>query len=144
MTSGSRLQAWKDKYAAMYPGLDLSNQANPMHDGLTNLVKYALNLDPGQAEASSGVVIGTVLVGANHYLTLTFTHRTDDPTLTFSVLGANTSNATTWTAQTQSIPVDQSQVPSGMETEEFQDSVAIEDQNGPPRRFLKLQVTIGD
>jgi hypothetical protein len=142
VTNKSGLQTWKDKYAALYPGLDLSNQANPMHDGLTNLVKYALNLDPGQAEANSGVVIGEVLVNGKHYLTLTYTHRTDDPALSFVVVAAGTSNApdTQWAAQTQTIPVDQTLVPSGMETDEIQDSVAIED--GPVRRFLKLRVNI--
>jgi hypothetical protein len=143
VTSESALQAWKDKY---FPGITdpniVGNQANPAHDGLTNLVKYALNLDPTVPEASDGVVIGTVVVNGLHYMTLTYTHRTDDPTLSFAVIASGTSNVpdSQWTPVTQTIPVDQSQVPSGMETDEVQDSIAIE--NGPARRFLKLQVNI--
>ena len=117
VTSASGLQSWKDKYEAMYPNWDWSNGGMPTHDGLTNLVKYALNLDPTVPEASDGVVLGTVAVNGLHYMTLTYTHRTDDPTLSFAVIASGTSNApdSQWTAQTQTVSVDQSLVPSGME-----------------------------
>ncbi len=142
VTSLSAHQSWLAKYEALDPTWNWADQATPTNDSLTNLVKYALNLDPTVPEASDGVVIGTVLVNGLHYMTLTYTHRTDDPTLSFSVIASNTSNApaSQWTVQTQTIAVDQSQVPSGMETDEVQDSVPIE--SGPARRYLELQVNI--
>jgi hypothetical protein len=61
--------------------------------------------------------------------------------LVFSVIASPLANAPTsqWTTQTTQIPVDQTGVPVDMETDEFQDSTAIED--GGTNRYLKLEVT---
>ncbi len=141
-TSGYDL--WKQRFFGDAAS-EVNSQDDPAHDGLTNLVKYALGLDPTKAELQSSMVIGQMLVSGKHYLTLTYTHRTDDPDLSFSVMGSNISNAddSQWTAQTHSIQLDeadQAMVPSGMKMEKVRDSVAIED--GPLRRFLKLKVTL--
>jgi hypothetical protein len=136
------LQSWISQY---FPGVTdpnvIGDLANPARDGLTNLVKYALNLDPTQPEANAGATLGTTVVNGLHYLTLSYTHRTDDPSLVFSVIGSPLANATIsqWTVQTTKVSVNQTGVPIDMETDEIQDSVAIE--NGTPNRYLKLQVT---
>ena len=143
VTSTGAIYTWISQY---FPGVTdptvVGDLANPEKDGLSNLVKYALELDPTKPIANSGVAIGMNLVNGKHYLTLTYTHRTDDPTLSFSVVASPVASAplSQWTAQTTSIPVSQNGVPAGMEMDEIQDSVAAED--GTPRRYLKLQVTL--
>jgi len=47
--------------------------ANPAGDGMSNLMKYALNLDPKQPDSASGPSCNTVIIGGTTYLYLT--HR---------------------------------------------------------------------
>jgi hypothetical protein len=140
--TGTKLQNWKQKY---FPGITdpniIGDSANPAGDGLSNLLKYALNLDPTQQEPNSGILIGSVQVNGHTYLTLTYVVRTDDPTLTYTVVGSNSPTGTNspWTAQTQTITVSQTGVAPNMQRFEIQDSQPVD--MGLPRRFLELQVT---
>lgn len=137
----SKLAAWKQAY---WPGVTdpniIGGQANPTRDGLPNLLKYALNLDPTKGEANSGILIGKIVSGGQTYLTLTYMVRVDDPNLQYTVIGSNSPTGTNspWTAQTQTIPISQAGVPTNMQRFEVQDSQPIE--GGSPQRFLKLQV----
>jgi hypothetical protein len=109
---------------------------------LSNLLKYALNFDPTRQSANSGILIGTTQASGHTYLTLTYVVRTDDPNLTYTVVGSNspTGTGSPWVAQTQNItPLSQTGVAPNMQRFEVQDSQPID--TGLPRRFLKLQVT---
>lgn len=140
--TGTKLQNWKQKY---FPGITdpnmIGDTANPSGDGFSNLLKYALNIDPTKQSANSGILIGTTQANGHTYLTLTYVVRTDDPNLTYTVVGSNspTGTGSPWTAQTQSITVSQNGVPANMQRFEVQDSQPID--TDAPRRFLKLQVT---
>jgi len=105
------------------------------------LLKYALDFDPTKQSANSGILIGTTQANGHTYLTLTYVVRTDDPNLSYTVVGSNSPTGTNspWTAQTQTITVSQNGLPANMQRFEVQDSQPID--TGLPRRFLKLQVT---
>ena len=49
------------------------DDADPDGDGIPNLVEYALNLDPEQANTQGLPVVGQTNVGGQQYLTLTYT-----------------------------------------------------------------------
>jgi len=140
--TGTKLQNWKQKY---FPGITdpniIGDGANPAGDGLSNLLKYALNLDPTQQEANSGILIGTIQANGHTYLTLTYVAITDDPNLAYTVVGSNSPTGTSspWMVQTQNITVSQTGVAANMQRFEVQDSQPID--TGSPRRFLELQVT---
>jgi len=134
--------AWQEQ---KWPGVtDLSiigDMVDPDMDGLSNLLEYALNLDPKKANAGGFTQIGIDEVNGQKFLTLTYTKRTDDPNLVFTVLGSNVAHAgdNQWTPQTQSVTVPQEDVSQGMQKVKVRDQVAIED--GPARRYLKLKVS---
>lgn len=60
---------------------DAQRFADPDHDGLPNLLEYALGRDP-HAGDGSGTAAGTVVVSGETYLTLTFTRPAGDAALT--------------------------------------------------------------
>ena len=138
----SKLATWKEKY---WPGETdptiVGDSANPTRDSLPNLLKYGLDLDPTQAEANSGIVVGTVQSGGHSYLTLTYVGRSDDTNLQFAVVGSNSPSGTNspLVPQTQTVPVTQDGVAPNMQRVEVRDSQPID--TGAPQRFLKLQVT---
>lgn len=140
----SLLQSWKNRYWPNTTSTDIvGDTANPSGDGIPNLLKYALGLDPTKPAANSGVLIGVIVVDGKRYLTLTYVARSNDSNLTYSVLGSGSPSApdSQWTTQTESMQADQAGVPEGMTRYVVRDSVAFED--GAPRRFLKLQVKTG-
>ncbi len=140
--TGTKLQNWKQKY---FPGITdpniIGDSANPSGDGLSNLLKYALNFDPTKQSPNSGILIGTIQANGHTYLTLTYVVRTDDPNLSYAVVGSNSPTGTNspWTTQSQNITVSQDGVAANMQRFEVQDSQPID--TGLPRRFMKLQVT---
>ncbi len=143
VSSGNLLQAWKDRY---WPGVTdqsiVGDNANPAHDGLTNLVKYALGLDPTAPNENAGPDISTVQNSGQSYLALTYVGRTDDSNLSLAVVAANASNATeaSWQVITDTAPADQSNVPAGFHRFTYRDSTPID--SSQPKRFLRLRVTV--
>jgi hypothetical protein len=85
--------------------------------------------------------IGTTLINGQHFLTLTYLQRTDDPSLLYEVVGSNDLAVplANWTVQTQSVTADQSNLPNSYIRVTIVDSVPIE--TGSNGRFLKLRVT---
>ncbi len=59
-----------------------AHRPHPAGDGLANLLKYALNLDPNQAysAADAGLALGQATVSGQDYLTYTFTGTAADVT----------------------------------------------------------------
>ena len=149
----SPLNAWRNQY---WPGIIdmnvIGNAANPTKDGYPNLMKYALGADPTKANGNL-TEIGTVNIGGTSYLTLTYVGRTDDPTLSFTVLAGNsllssgtwtaldtaTSNGTTLSGGSHEVAANQSDVLNGFLRVTVRDSLPI-DVNAPPRRYLRLEV----
>ncbi len=122
----------------------VGSNANPSGDGASNIVKYALNLDPTKSE-DSGVQVSVEPDGHGNFVTsLTYVRRTDDPTLQVSVVGSNSGRLTNnqWDVQQQSVATDQSNVPDGMQRWKAVDSVPLS--AGVPRRFLRLEAAFSN
>lgn len=142
VTAGSLLNDWKNRY---FPGITdpniIGDNADPDGDGLTNLVEYALGLDPTNPNSDGSPDIITVDVGGQTYLALSYVGRTDDANLQFSVVAANSTTTpdADWQALTDDYPADQSGVPSGFKKVIIRDNVPID--GTKPKRFLRLGVT---
>ena len=84
-------------WIAGYPGLsDSTPTGNPSHDGISNLMKYALNLDPTKSTQPPGTHTGS---------TLTFTKGTmasGDSNIAYSI--EESTNLVTWTIPTGTPP----------------------------------------
>ena len=122
------IQAWREQWFGTTDiGGSAADTANPSGDGIPNLMKYALGLDPlsTNADARPQAIL------TNGYLQMTFS-RTNDPLLTYSVEG--TADFTAWTNIWSSTGA--SNVPG---------PVTVRDSNAPAssttRRFLRLRVT---
>lgn len=135
-------EVWKEKWfgANMQPEV-VANWADPDADGLSNLLEYALDLDPTSSSIEFKPVIGKVQVDGKNYLTLTYIHRADDPRLRFETVATGDvgQDERTWTAQTTEIAEAQDDLPPGMRRTTFRDSIALEDAGF---RFLRLKVTL--
>jgi len=83
---------WMSTYHPTITGSDALPTANPSHDGIINLVKYALDLNPSASSQPAGTHSGN---------TLTFTKGTmakADSNLTYSI--QESTDLATWTAPT--------------------------------------------
>jgi len=147
VTKGSPIDDWKKKYFGDQtdPAV-VGNLADPDGDGLSNLVEYALGLDPTKPDEEPILMGVTKVTGTDNqtrtYLTLTYVRRTGDASLSFKVLAKDSLRADgDWAEQTTLVPdVSQDSVPAGFERVMVRDSQAIED--GGQRRYMKLQVEI--
>ena len=72
--------------------------ANPVHDGVSNLLKYAFKLNPLVPNRSGLPVVGTIMSGGSQYLTTTYTTRPLAGDLTYSVQAST--DLVNWTAIT--------------------------------------------
>jgi hypothetical protein len=145
VTSGSLYQDWRNHY---FPGVSdqsiIGDNANPANDGLTNLVKYALGLDPTVPSLNGAPVIGTVQFGGQTFLTMAYVARTNDSFLSCSVVGANSSIApdADWQTITDTEPADQSGVPANFQRFIFRDNVPID--GNTQKRFLRMKVSTSE
>ena len=136
------LSAWQNRY---WPNVTdpsiIGANANPSGDGVSNLLKYALGGDPTMADDSMLPQVGTTLINGQHFLTLTYLQRTDDPGLLYEAVASNDLSVplANWTVQTQTLTADQSNLPDFYSRVTIVDSVPIE--SGPTGRFMKLRVT---
>ena len=106
--------------------------ANPAGDGITNLMKYALGLNPTIvcSGTTSGIPrTGVTTSGSNSYLNLTFTGNATD--VTYRIRAASLLTGT-WSSLYNSTPG----IAPGTVT--VSDTVPI---LSTPRRFMRLQVT---
>ncbi len=141
VTSNSLYDAWVTRHFGGETNPDIVGpNANPSKDGLPNLVKYALDLDPTRANRHLGPRIGVDRVGGRDYVTLTYEGRTDDSALVFQTVAADSAKTGPWSAASGSVPVDQAGVRDGFRRVKVRDSAPL-DPTARPRRFLRLDVT---
>ncbi len=145
----SELDTWKEKYFGDETDPNIvGNLADPDGDGLSNLLEYALGLDPTQPDEEPTPIAIEEFTDLDNetrrYLTLTYTKRLGDPSLAFKVLAGNSLKASEiWTEQSTVVPVPQDEtVPAGFERVKVRDSQPLE--GGPARRYMKLEVSIPD
>lgn len=140
VTNNAAIDEWKKKYFGAADADKSANSADPDNDGCSNLVEYGLGLDPNKPDQEPTLIGVTTGTNGHSYLTLTYVKRTDDPNLTFRVLGGGSLRANAvWDEQTDRVEnPSQEGVPAGFERVIVRDSVPIE--TGGPRRYLKLEV----
>ena len=111
--------------------------ADPDHDGIKNLLEFALNLSPKSSDAT-GLPTATIQdVAGQDYLTLTFRRRTPALDLTYTPQTNGSLDAGSWLDNAVQVgaPIDHG---DGTETVTFRDATPI---SGADRRFLQLKVT---
>lgn len=107
--------------------------AQPAGDGVSNLMKYALALQPKTQGASGQPVLGRMALNGKTYGTLTFTQQSALTDISYNVQVS--SDLKTW----QSGSLNAMRMDDGTtNTAIFRDLTAIED---APKRFLRLSVT---
>ncbi len=134
-------QAWENKYftAAEQGNAAVSGpNATPAGDGMSNLLKYALGLNPKQNGVGSLPRTGSTIVGSQSYLSLTYVRSlaATDLTYTVEVSGdmatwSSGANATATVSTTNSAD-------GTMQTVVVRDLTA---QSGAAKRFLHLKIT---
>jgi len=133
---------WQNQYftpAQLADPAISGDMASPAKDGITNLMKYALNLNPLTAVVSGLPVQGTTVDGSNHtYLTLSYTQVIAATDITYSAQVS--SDLQTWNSGPgYTLLLSGSNNPDGTTT-----TVVIQDltpQDSAPKRFIRLQVT---
>jgi len=119
--------------------------SNPAGDGLSNLVKYALGLDPNVSNAPGGPQVAVM----NGRLTITFTRNTGATDVVLNVMGADSINGP-WTVLARSTDgagfvvlvsgASKTETGSGaIVTDQISDAFLTTDP-AHPKRYLELQV----
>ena len=140
--------AWKPQ---KFTPAELINQnisgktATPAGDGICNLVKYALGLDPKIFYSASNALPHTrqQAISGTNYMTFSFTRDTNAKDVTYRVEVANVLNGA-WTAMDPLVPANQIAVLSdtpvpGIQTITIKD---IQPANASLRRFMRLRLEI--
>jgi hypothetical protein len=76
---------WASNKLAALPAGQQGPNANPAHDGVSNLMKYALNMDPTVNSVQGLPVSSLATSGGKQYLTISFTQREDVSDLAYTV-----------------------------------------------------------
>ncbi len=135
-------QAWLNQ---MFPAASLVfpaasvDTATPAGDGIPNLMKYALNLNPF-VNGLSGLPVGSLITtGSGNYLTLTYTQVISATDITYTVQVSN--DLQTW----NSGPAYTTQISATNNPDGVTQSVTVQDLTptggGNPPQFMRLQVT---
>lgn len=113
--------------------------ADPDHDGVVNLMEFALKLNPGLADSGGLPAAEVRKVDGTDYLTLTFKRLLSASGITYTVLTAS-DPAGSWAADAvqAGVPAANS---DGTETVTFRDAVPVSAQAGAGRRFMRVQVS---
>lgn len=107
-------------------------------DGITNLMKYALNLNPWMPATGSLPIPGTVTVSNVKYLTLAYTQTTAATDISYIVEVSG--DLRTWNSGTNYTSLVSETNTSGAATQ----TATVRDQiplTGTSRRFIRLKVT---
>lgn len=131
----SQFEDWRERKftAGELSDWEFSGDAGqPAHDGVTNLMKYALGLEP-KSPATTGLPIhGRTRIGGKTYLTLTFTRQRALTDILYVVQVSN--DLINW----QDGPLQTVRVDDGTtDTATYRDLTAREDS---PRRFMRLSL----
>lgn len=121
---------WKqDNFRDGTPDGQMTPDASPSGDGVTNLMKYAMGLDPNKP-CGSVTELTVREESGKKYLVLSWPVNTEATDVTFSV--ESSSDLKEWAHEATVVPV-------GVRGE-FRDTAAVEE-SSPSRRFLRLKVT---
>jgi len=92
------LQAWRNAHFGNPSNVGVGeNSANPTGDGLPNLIKYALGLDPLAVTGPGQSLVGNLqVVGGQKYVTLTINRATRAPDINYVVEVSN--DLKTWSS----------------------------------------------
>ena len=140
-SNGSPYQAWAAGYFSAAEQGDASvsgPRATPAGDGITNLMKYALGLAPKQSGVAGLPQVGSVQVGAQSYLSLTYTRRVASSDVTLSVEAS--SDLLSWTSGAGVTTT----VSTTTSADGASQTVTVRDQtarSAAARRFLRLKVS---
>lgn len=131
--TGTAMQAWLAANSLPTDGTGLGAPgASPAGDGISNLMKYALGIDPWVSGYQTRLEHGTVKVANKDYLTLTY--KCPEPPPAGVTCTVKTSpDLVSWSANetvTVSSPVD-----AGIRTTTVRDSISTQDAT---RRFIRL------
>lgn len=130
-----QFEAWREQHftAAELSDWTISGDtAQPAHDGVTNLMKYALGLDPKTPAASGLPALSSTALSGKKYLTLSFTQWRSLTDITYQV--EVSSDLQTWQSGTPyTVRVDNGTT----DTATYRDATAIGD---VPRHFIRLSV----
>lgn len=141
VSSGAPRPSWAGLF---WPGVTdtsiIGMTADPDHDGMPNLVEYALGLDPTYGDLYGAPEPIIVTVGGQQYLAIRFIARTDDSGLLISSEVSDAPGGTTWQTATDTVPQDQNDISTGFQRFVIRDSVPIT--TGSPRRFIRLRVNL--
>jgi hypothetical protein len=145
-SGGAGIASWRQLHFGTTENTgDAADDANPMGDGLRNLLKYALGLNPNVDYRGSGLMPKGQLeeVGGQEYLTYTFTRNTAVSDATLSVEVVNDLTSVTWGQIDPLNPTNQVEVlentPSaGIQTITVKDTQPV---GSSTKRFMRLKVT---
>jgi len=129
----SQFEAWREQNftAAQLSNWSLSGDTgDPAGDGIPNLTKYALGLNPNTPAASGLPAPGKVSVNGKSYLTLSFTDQSGLTDITYGVQVS--SDLQNW--QSGAVRMDNGTTSTAV----YRDSTAIGD---APRHFMRLSIT---
>jgi hypothetical protein len=117
--------------------------ADPNNNGLSNLLEYALGLDPTAIGGSLGTSTGTVVENGSKYLTLSYTRPTGPETrtdITYTPQRASSLTLQDWSsAAADVVPYGIVPGPGSLETVTVRSTHPLSTTN---REFLRLNVTL--
>lgn len=132
---GDPFDDWADSYGLT--GEDAAPEAMPAGDGIKNIVKYALGINPWIPGYQGRFRDGTVTVGDTTYFVLRYTRPEPVPEgVVYTVWSGSSLTSSNWTelgAEHQT-----STVANGLRTVTVQDPVPM---SGAASRFIRLKVT---
>jgi hypothetical protein len=110
----------------------------PAGDGITNLMKYALDLNPWSSGVSGLPASGTVSLSGTNYLTLTYTQLIDSPDITYTPQVSG--DLKVWNSGTSytTAPIPTGTSNGVTQTMVVRDLIPI---SGTNRQFMRLQVS---
>ncbi len=133
--------SWASNYGLT--GAAAAMTADPNNNGVSNLLEYALGLDPTAIGGPSGITIGKVTDNGSEYLSLSYTRPTGAdarPDVNYSPERASSLARPDWSsAATEIIPFGVVPGPGNLETVTVRSTHPISATN---REFLRLRVTL--
>ncbi|MES2920020.1 MAG: LamG-like jellyroll fold domain-containing protein [Verrucomicrobiota bacterium] len=136
------VEAWRlAEFGAAYGDPSVSGlTADPNHNGLPNLLEYALGRDPLASGGVSGISQGIIQIGNERYQTLSYTRPTglNEATDVIYSPRRSTSLGSAWFT-TGILPVGVVPGPGALETVTVRSTTPM---NGQPKEFLRLEVML--